>query len=181
MVLNDTEWRQRVEAWLAGPASDPPPGRTSNFPNGPNLYKYNVSIRYIIHFTLWANILFYIAAFFVALFICNPRDAFWNPYLHAERVKCLDSAAAKVASAVFNAVSDITILVLPISTIWTLRMQRKKKIWTIAVFASGLCACIASLVRVAYLVKEYTDKSFLADPTWQSYKSLLWSYVPICA
>ncbi|KAL8676402.1 MAG: hypothetical protein Q9186_007076 [Xanthomendoza sp. 1 TL-2023] len=204
MAQNDTEWRQHVEAWLAGPASTPPPGVTSNLLGGPSLYKYNLglvafgtvlavadqhgsgkhiwdisgrdlmmynkltnaiiltytlviiltkvsililylrlftptrSIRNIIHITLWANVLFYISAFFVAIFICNPRDAFWNPYIRVENVKCLDSAAAKIVSAVFNVVSDCTILVLPISTVWMLQMQRKKKFWTIAIFASGL-------------------------------------------
>ncbi|KAI4247196.1 MAG: hypothetical protein L6R40_001539 [Gallowayella cf. fulva] len=94
------------------------------------------SVRYIIHITLWANVLFYIACFFVAIFICNPRDTLWNPYV--EHAECGNSAAAKVVSAVFNVISDFTILVIPISTVWKLQMQRKKRWWTIGIFASGL-------------------------------------------
>lgn len=93
-------------------------------------------LRVVIHITLWVHVTFYIVGFFMALFMCSPREALSNPYV--QHAKCLDTRAFKVVSAVLNVVSDFAILVIPISTVWTLKMQRKQKIRTIAIFATGL-------------------------------------------
>lgn len=94
------------------------------------------TLRIIIHFNLWANVVFYIIGFFVTLLICLPREALWNPYIR--NIKCLNAVAAELASAVFNVVSDFAILILPISMVWKLQMQRKKKLAVSAVFATGV-------------------------------------------
>lgn len=73
------------------------------------------SLRIVIHIFLWAHILFYIASFFAAVFMCFPLDAIWNPYVR--HIKCLDIGALKVVSAVINVVSDFAILFIPISTV----------------------------------------------------------------
>ncbi|CAO1596920.1 hypothetical protein XANCAGTX0491_000747 [Xanthoria calcicola] len=242
MSQNDTQWRQQVDAWLVGPAANPPPGVTSNFTNGPSRHKYDIacqticltavttlvvirvytksrvlkslgwddatsvlawlgliafgiliaisdgygagkhmwditgadyvmyhklkyavyitytldilftkasilllylrvfspaqSLRIVIHLFLWAHILCYIAGFFVAVFNCSPRDAIWNPYVR--NIKCHDTRALNVASAVINVVSDFAILFIPILTVWNLKMQQKHKVRTVAIFATGL-------------------------------------------
>lgn len=94
------------------------------------------SLRIVIQIFLWAHILFYIASFFAAVFMCFPLDAIWNPYVR--HIKCLDIGALKVVSAVINVVSDFAILFIPISTVWNLKMQRKNKVRTMAIFATGL-------------------------------------------
>ncbi|CAL8583670.1 hypothetical protein XPA_009291 [Xanthoria parietina] len=137
------------------------------------------SLRIVIQIFLWAHILFYIASFFAAVFMCFPLDAIWNPYVR--HIKCLDIGALKVVSAVINVVSDFAILFIPISTVWNLKMQRKNKVRTMAIFATGLFGCIAGLVRVIFLTKELTDKSYAQDPTWMSYPAILWSYAEIAA
>ena len=47
MSQNDTQWRQQVDAWLVGPAANPPPGVTSNFTNGPSRHKYDIACQTI--------------------------------------------------------------------------------------------------------------------------------------
>ena len=94
------------------------------------------SLRIVIHLFLWAHILCYIAGFFVAVFNCSPRDAIWNPYVR--NIKCHDTRALNVASAVINVVSDFAILFIPILTVWNLKMQQKHKVRTVAIFATGL-------------------------------------------
>ncbi|KAL8767655.1 MAG: hypothetical protein Q9209_005914 [Squamulea sp. 1 TL-2023] len=94
------------------------------------------ALRIAIYVNIWANVLFYVIGFFVTLLICLPRKALWDPYVR--NIKCLNIVAAELASAVFNAVSDFAILILPISAVWQLRMQRKKKMAVLAVFVTGL-------------------------------------------
>ena len=96
------------------------------------------AVRITIHVNLWVNVAFYLAACFVAIFIYSPRKALWNPYIYLHEAKYLDTNVLKVVSAVVNLVSDIVILVIPISMVWTLQMQRKTKIRTIAIFATGV-------------------------------------------
>ena len=55
-----------------------------------------------------------------------------------------------VFSGALNAFSDFSILILPIPVIWRLQMPWAKKSRVIAVFAVGLLACIASIVRLIY-------------------------------
>ena len=93
-------------------------------------------IRNLIIVNLWANILFYVVAFFVEMFNCVPRAAIWD--VRIQDYHCLDVEAAELASAAFNVVSDFAILVLPISTVWTLQMRTKKKLAVVSVFATGL-------------------------------------------
>jgi hypothetical protein len=46
--------------------------------------------------------------------------------------------ALVLASAMFNIISDIVILLLPVKSIWQLRISTKKKFAIIALFATGL-------------------------------------------
>ena len=51
---------------------------------------------------------------------------------------CFDSSASYKASGVFNVLSDFAILIVPMPTLWNLQMSLKKKLLTMAVFATGL-------------------------------------------
>ena len=93
-------------------------------------------VRISIHVALWANIGFYVPGFFMQLFWCVPRDAIWNLRMR-QNARCLDAFGAQLASAAINVLSDLTILILPISTVWTLQMPGRKKLGILAVFATG--------------------------------------------
>ncbi|KAI4289418.1 MAG: hypothetical protein L6R35_001308 [Caloplaca aegaea] len=41
MAQDEARRRQEIDAWLSGPASEPPPGVASNFIDGPSLHDYN--------------------------------------------------------------------------------------------------------------------------------------------
>ncbi|KAI4185162.1 MAG: hypothetical protein LQ348_004418 [Seirophora lacunosa] len=168
MAQNDTQRQQQMDAWLAGPVSKPPPGVSSDFVN---------ALRTTIHINLWANAVFYVACIFAVLFICNPRAALWKPDVGL--VHCHDQRTVRIASAAVNGISDVAILVIPISVVWRLQMQRKKKLRAIAVLASGLFGCAAGVVRIALITKEFTVQSWNNDQTWNAYPVILWSYAEI--
>ena len=80
----------------------------------------------IILINLWANIAMYIAAFVIGIV--------W--YIRKEGIGHQGGSLA-IPFAVFNIVSNIVILILPIFMVWTLKMPRQKKLATSAVFAVG--------------------------------------------
>ena len=88
-----------------------------------------------------ANAMFYIAFFFIPIFQCSPRIKIWTP---EEPGHCLDVAVLFLASAIFNAISDIAMLSVPIYLIWNLQMSAQRKIGISAVFATGALSVLPS-------------------------------------
>ena len=80
------------------------------------------------------NFLWFLAAFFVSIFYCRPRAKIWKPALPGE---CLNFQVFILITGLFNAVSDITLLAMPIVVVWRLQMSMKRKLGISAVFAIG--------------------------------------------
>ena len=69
------------------------------------------------------------------IFICHPREKFWNIFVEGS---CYNINATMKATALFNVLSDILILVLPIPSIVRLQVVARKKIGICIVLASGV-------------------------------------------
>ncbi len=97
--------------------------------------KANMAMFIAIQVVIWSNFLFYLldVAFFIGL--CKPREKIWQPWLPDGH--CFSSDVWNMASGAFNAVSDITILILPMPCLWRLQIPFKKKLVTIGIFATG--------------------------------------------
>lgn len=85
----------------------------------------------IIIISLW-----YTISTFLTIFSCSPREAFWNPLITDYR--CLNNGISAIISCLFNVVSDICILMLPVRAVWKLRMPRRNKVRILLLFALGL-------------------------------------------
>ncbi|KAI0854722.1 hypothetical protein F4860DRAFT_522522 [Xylaria cubensis] len=99
---------------------------------------------------IWANLLFYGAIFLSFILACIPRAKISNPVIPGI---CLDTRASIIATSAINVVSDFTILITPLASIWQLQMPIKKKLSVAAVFGVGVLANITSIVRLYYSVK----------------------------
>lgn len=80
------------------------------------------------------NTIMYIIYFFVPIFLCSPRSKVWNA---TEPGHCLDINALYLASAVFNIISDIAMLSVPVYLIWNLQMSTRRKTGVTAIFCTG--------------------------------------------
>ncbi len=98
--------------------------------------KDNMAMFVAIQAVIWANFIFYTVnmAFLIAL--CSPREKIWNPFISTGR--CFDRRGAFKSNAIFNVISDFTILLLPMRSVWKLHMPLRKKIGVSAVFSTGL-------------------------------------------
>lgn len=91
--------------------------------------------NYLTKLIIWVNILFYLSVTIVAVLGCIPRRKIWQRWVPG---KCVNEQAVLLVTAVVNALSDVSILLLPIGCIWHLQLSLRRKLAISAVFATGL-------------------------------------------
>ena len=77
----------------------------------------------------------YIAISVSKILQCWPREKIWNA---ATPGTCINLAVLLDTSGIFNIVSDVVILLLPIKGLWNLQMSFRKKVGIYAAFTVGL-------------------------------------------
>lgn len=80
-------------------------------------------------------ILFYVAISIVKVFECTPRARIWDRKIPGT---CTNIAKILNTSGLFNFITDVLILLVPVQSVWNLQMKRKLKIQVVAVFTLGL-------------------------------------------
>ena len=99
------------------------------------IFKPNKVIRWLTRIGMAVCTGFYVAIFFATVFLCDPVAKAYNPFVSG---KCITATATPYASGVFNIISDLYILILPMPLVWTLQMSKTRKIRIMAVFSIGL-------------------------------------------
>jgi len=98
--------------------------------------KGNMFIYVGIHLCIWSNLIFYLVETVFEIAVCTPRKKIWNPLMTTGH--CFNTNATFLATGGFNVISDFAILILPMPSVWKLRMPLKKKILMTTIFATGL-------------------------------------------
>ncbi|KAH7389362.1 hypothetical protein DE146DRAFT_161061 [Phaeosphaeria sp. MPI-PUGE-AT-0046c] len=101
--------------------------------------------------TIFATFVAYTVFMFWTLFYCTPRRMIWFKLIPDG--KCHDVNDIILAQGAFNMASDIVILLLPTASLWQLSVPLSKKIFITLMFATGLLACAASAMRIAFTMK----------------------------
>lgn len=127
------------------------------------------------HFVIWANIIFCITTIIVFSLSCVPYEYLWDPTIEGGYCR-INTAYVSLSSACFVFSTDIIILFIPQRVIWKLNMSRNRKIGVSLVFALGMAACAASIVRLYYTV----ERAESADITYHI-SSLMLTAVGECA
>ena len=79
-------------------------------------------------------IMFYVATTFVKIWECTPRERIWNKSVPGT---CIDVSRLLNTSGSFNTITDTMILLVPVKSVWNLRMTKKRKWGVVAVFTVG--------------------------------------------
>ncbi|KAF2837801.1 hypothetical protein M501DRAFT_936634 [Patellaria atrata CBS 101060] len=132
------------------------------------VFGVNRILRISVNYGILLMALYYIAITIVKIFICSPIPKFWNPTIEG---KCLDSDAIFITDCVVSIVSDLFILILPLPTIWKLKMRVSKRIGVSLVFVAGGLACIASILRLVDTIRFEHNQ----DKTYGWLSVLLWT------
>ncbi|KAL3479171.1 hypothetical protein BJX99DRAFT_255702 [Aspergillus californicus] len=116
------------------------------------------------HFVIWANVIYYTVNTLLDIFGCRPIAKSWD-FLITDGTCVVETDLQNLSSSVINCASDLIIMILPQTKIWRLHMSRRKKIAVSTVFAFGVMACTAAVVKLAYSVrifKSTNNVSFFA-------------------
>jgi large subunit ribosomal protein L36e len=89
-----------------------------------------LSIRILI----WGNSLFYLAGTLLKIFQCTPISKVWDRDIQG---RCLQIEIPILIASAINAVSDFSILLLPLVCVWRLRMKTARKLGVSAMFLAG--------------------------------------------
>jgi len=110
---------------------------------------------------------FYFSITVVKIFECNPRARIWNKKLAGT---CINVNTMLNSSGMFNLITDILILLVPIKSVWNLKMKKSRKIRVVLIFTFGLIGPVFSLI--GFLVREQISHS--PDATYNQPLVLLW-------
>lgn len=133
-----------------------------------------------------------LALTFVNVFPCRPISALFQDPFPAQAT-CTDIVTLYLSSAPVNIITDLAILVLPMTILTSLRLPRKQKIILIITFSFGAFVAVVDVVRIAYLqsaslvrlqelgtshrpVSHITQSG---DFSWNASLSFMWSAIEV--
>ncbi|EGC48477.1 integral membrane protein [Histoplasma capsulatum var. duboisii H88] len=104
-----------------------------------------------------------IATIVAGCVICRPFAFNWDQTIPGG--KCGDQVLSFTITGVFNLVTDILVLCLPLPYLAKLQMQLYKKLVLIGVFSIGLLTCVVSAVRIHTLSSmDFADITYSIPP-----------------
>ncbi|KAL1961168.1 hypothetical protein VTO42DRAFT_3113 [Malbranchea cinnamomea] len=130
------------------------------------LYSKVFAVRFVIltargamaFITAWA-----IATILAGCFICRPFAFNWDQTIPGGR--CGDQVLSFTITGVFNLVTDVLVLCLPLPYLYKLQMRLYKKIVLIGVFSIGLLTCVVSAIRIHTLSSmDFADITYSIPP-----------------
>ncbi|KAL2863366.1 putative integral membrane protein [Aspergillus lucknowensis] len=100
-----------------------------------------------------------IATILAGCLICRPFAFNWDQTIPGG--KCGDQVTSFTITGVVNLLTDVTVLVLPMPSLYKLQMATYKKVTLIAVFGLGAVTCVISALRVSILsTMDFADITY---------------------
>lgn len=130
----------------------------------------------VVYFLMALVSAFGIATSITSMALCIPNEKLWTPDLPG---RCINIKAYYISATALNIFFDLIIFILPIPTLWTLRLPKSQRIGLVGVFGVGLIVIIASIFRLQTTVSLLDTPAYLTDNTWDTVNTLDWSAVEI--
>ena len=104
---------------------------------------------------------FYIATGVVKIWECNPRARIWDKSIPGT---CLNAAVVLDTSGLYNVLTDVIILLVPVKAVWSMHLAPRRKVGVIGVFTLGLTYLpsppSAQLTGLSKMLGEYSAPVF---------------------
>ena len=110
-----------------------------------------------------------------AMFQCTPFAFNWDKTVASG--KCFNIQAFANSSSVPNILSDIAVLILPLRTVWGLKISVGRRIGLLFIFLTGSLGLIASVVRTAVFAETLARAGPLDDSTWNHVALVNWTII----
>ncbi|PWY82043.1 hypothetical protein BO70DRAFT_362016 [Aspergillus heteromorphus CBS 117.55] len=132
--------------------------------------------RYAIYLGLFVNWAFYVAVVIVTLYYISPAPGqSWKASFVSPRYD--GSLNISIPIAAGSLILDLYILLLPMAPIWNLQLKLRKRLGVMAVFATGLIACVASSLSIYF---KTVLNSHETDFTYYTLRVLIMAIVEMC-
>ncbi|TIC92381.1 hypothetical protein CH35J_010247 [Colletotrichum higginsianum] len=105
-------------------------------------------------------------------FQCVPVRSIWDRSVNG---RCFDTAAISYGGAACSILEDFVLILMPLPELLKLKLSKRKKSALVFMFGIGSFACVASMVRLKYLVTFV--HSF--DATWDNVYLVIWSSIEL--
>ena len=103
-----------------------------------------------------------------AHFSRSPVSAYWT-YPRTQDNSCINQTPALLAAGIINTLTDFLVVMLPLHTVWGLKLPNCQQIVVKVLFAFGFCVCAAGIART-YVMYQTTMSH---DRTWTSHSEWL--------
>lgn len=101
------------------------------------------TLYHSIHLLMVVFVGFHVATTLAKIWQCTPRERIWNPSVPGQ---CINVDTLIRTSGLFNTVTDVILLLMPVKGVWNLKTTPRKKVGVVLVFTMG-----AMYVRVLAL------------------------------
>ncbi|CCC11897.1 hypothetical protein SMACR_05109 [Sordaria macrospora] len=132
------------------------------------------TFRYLCIGTIILHIVFLLVCVITTLAQCQPLHKMWD-FTGAVEGTCINTTAFFYFTSAFNILTDLWILLLPISTLREINRPTREKIALFLIFGVGTFAAVASIVRL-HTIYIYT---LAEDPFHEGINVNLWSMIEV--
>ncbi|KFY36082.1 hypothetical protein V494_05344 [Pseudogymnoascus sp. VKM F-4513 (FW-928)] len=119
---------------------------------------------------------YYVAAFLVLFLQCRPLEHYWEILIPGSVGTCVDEGIHMITTSSFNVLMDIVIFLIPLRSLFALRIRTTQKIHLISLFSAGLLVIVAATVRLVYIVIIMQETY---DVSWYGYIGWLWAAIEV--
>ena len=141
------------------------------------------SVYWLLVVLMVISTLYYLTGILIEILQCQPREKIWDPSIPGS---CIDNNVSVTVAGAFNLGLDLIIFMTPIYAILKLKIAVKRKLGICAIFATGLLACISSLLRLYYSVQliratdvTYEDASLSWSASLEGASAILVASFPV--
>ncbi|KAH9204281.1 hypothetical protein DL95DRAFT_255163, partial [Leptodontidium sp. 2 PMI_412] len=131
------------------------------------------SIRYQIYCMIFVVGAWYVASTLVTAFQCVPVAAIFDASLRPD-ANCVELQAFFFGVSIPNILSDLFLIILPIPSIWRLKIPSNQRGYVAGFFLLGSFVLIASIIRLYYIVTLDLSNFSIR---WAVNVSVIWSGV----
>lgn len=122
-------------------------------------------ISRLTRLAIWATIYLiigaYSSAFLVSIFQCTPIDKTWNKKTNGI---CIDLVAFRMSTAVFNVITSVLVIAIPIPTLVRVKKQRPEVKQLIGLILLGLVHTSLTIAR--FIIMFYPDPLTRTEPQY---------------
>ncbi|KFY86619.1 hypothetical protein V500_07512 [Pseudogymnoascus sp. VKM F-4518 (FW-2643)] len=132
--------------------------------------------KMVTKITLGFVVAYYVGSFLVLFLQCRPLEHYWEILIPNSVGTCINESIHMIASASFNVFMDIVIFLIPLRSLYALRIRTTQKIHLISLFSAGLLVIAAATVRLVYIIIIMLETY---DVSWYGYMGWLWASIEV--